>query len=190
MPGTQITNKTHTHTSTQLSLLGHSKALFSVCRLALYWQTLIWDPNQDIRYAHVRTHRPAYGRKLGNKNKYTDVHQMHAGIRYVRTHPLLPIYGGVFFSAPSAGPWWQRQMEGPRGDWLANVSGEISLRFLASYKIRLTAAVGPWFWFLVCSHQSLFACTHSVVFYHTITQVLFSLKIIRSNITLWLQIIG
>lgn len=30
--------------------------------------------------------------------------------------------------------------------------GEISLRFLAPYKIRLTAAVGPWFWFLVRSH--------------------------------------
>lgn len=95
-------HKQNPHTGTELSLLGHSKALFTVSRRTLYRQTLICDPKQDIRYAHFRSHRTAHGRKLGNKNTYTDVHQMHAG---AHLSPLLHLSSppylrrGVFLRA-------------------------------------------------------------------------------------------
>jgi len=58
------------------------------------------------------------------------------------THPSFPIYSVVFFSVPSLILWWQRQMEGLRGEWLGNRGGEISLCLLVGSEITLIDAIG------------------------------------------------
>lgn len=78
---------------------------------------------------------------------HTNTHtQAHAHIYLLSlTHPSFPIYSVVFFSVPSLILWWQRQMEGLRGERLTNRGGEISRCLLLWSEITLIATVGLYF---------------------------------------------
>lgn len=86
-----------------------------------------------------------------NTQARTRTHQMHTRTRtHTNTHlslshPSFPIYSVLFFSVPSLILWWQRQMEGLRGERLTSRGGEISRWLLLWSEITLIATVGLYF---------------------------------------------
>lgn len=109
--------------------------------------------------------------------------QAHAHTRcmqtniYVRSIPH-PIYSVVFFSVPSVIPWWQRQMEGSRGERLNSGRGEISLCLSLVWNKANSLCWPLLFCFALCVHPTL--CNFGISL--LMSPPLFSIIIIWKNV--------